>query len=165
MDKYVDTDIGIYHVIAKCQHKDKDGHALYHVKCRFCDFESDMRLFNIKTPTICKHKDRHGNLIDFKTTWKDQRLANIFSQMQDRCFNVNDKSYRWYGEKGIKVCDEWLNNPKLFEDWSLKSGYEDNLTIDRIDENKNYSPDNCRWIPFNENSRRMACVTVIGISQ
>ena len=50
--------------------------------------------------------------------------------MKQRCYNPNEKSYKWYGAKGIKICDEWINSPKSFEEWSLQNGYNDNLTID-----------------------------------
>ena len=60
--------------------------------------------------------------------------------------------YERYGGRGIKVCDEWnnKNNFKLFYDWSMANGYQDNLTIDRSDNNGNYEPSNCRWITMKE---------------
>lgn len=79
--------------------------------------------------------------------------------------NEEDNSYRWYGKKGIKVCDEWLENPLEFEKWALDNGYKDDLTIDRIDSCGNYCPENCRWITLEENSRRASAhyVNVDGI--
>ena len=85
--------------------------------------------------------------------------------MKQRCYNKNDKAYRWYGAKDIGICEEWLDNPKSFEEWALKNGYNDNLTIDRIEENKNYSPNNCRWIPLEENTRRAGNVNWITIEE
>lgn len=73
--------------------------------------------------------------------------------MIERCYKKSNESYRLYGAKGIRICDEWLNNPSLFEEWALSNGYEENLTIDRIDSSKNYCPENCRWITREENSR------------
>ena len=154
MDKYVDTDVGIYHIEYECDKRDHDGHKLYHVKCRYCKYEGDMRLFNIKQATICKHTDRMGNLIEFQPHWSCRRLRKIFKGMQDRCFNSNHKDYRWYGAKGVNICEEWLNNPKAFEEWAINNGYSDNLTIDRINPNGDYAPDNCRWILQEENARR-----------
>ena len=163
MDKYVNTDIGIYHIESLCERKSNDGHKLYHVKCRYCEFESDMRLSNIKQTTICRHKDRVGNLVEFKPHWRNPRLRCIFKSMQDRCLNPNGKDYRWYGAKGISICEEWLNNPKMFEEWALNNGYSDDLTIDRIDPRGDYTPGNCRWISQEDNTRRAGKVNWIDV--
>lgn len=164
MDEHINTDIGIYHIEALCDKKSNDGHKLYHVKCRYCEYESDMRLSDIKKPTICKHKNRVGSLLDFKPYWSSSRLRRIFNKMQDRCLNPNNQDYRWYGAKGINICEAWLNNPKTFEEWALNNGYSDDLTIDRIDSNGDYTPDNCRWIPHKENTRRAGKVNWINVN-
>ena len=83
--------------------------------------------------------------------------------MKKRCYKPNDKSYRWYGAKGIKICDEWLNNPKTVEDWALLNGYHDDLTIDRINEDLNYCPENCRWISNNMNSKYKSTTQTITV--
>lgn len=85
---------------------------------------------------------------------KQPTLSNIFRQMKMRCYNPNNPKYKWYGGKGIKICDEWLNGSRHFIEWALHNGYEKGLTIDRIDPNKDYSPENCRWITRAENSSR-----------
>lgn len=76
--------------------------------------------------------------------------------MKQRCYNPNNQHYQWYGAKGITICDEWLgdNGWQNFFGWSLRHGYNENLTIDRIDSSKGYSPDNCQWITQSENSKR-----------
>ena len=82
-----------------------------------------------------------------------KRLKNVFQNMKHRCYNVNDSSYNCYGARGIAVCKEWLEDPNSFYEWALEHGYEDTLTIDRINADKGYSPDNCRWISLAENSK------------
>ena len=83
--------------------------------------------------------------------------------MKTRCYDVNDKNYMTYGGKGIRICQEWLDNPELFEEWSLENGYEDNLTIDRIDSTKDYCPDNCRWVTLEDNAKYKSTTRVLDV--
>lgn len=85
------------------------------------------------------------------------RLYREWAGIIQRCENKNHKSYNNYGKRGIKICDEWRNNFENFRDWSIKNGYKDNLTIDRIDIDKNYSPNNCRWITKGEQAKNRSC--------
>ena len=85
------------------------------------------------------------------------RLYQIYINMIQRCYNPKNKGYKNYHDRGIVVCGEWRNDSKSFLDWALKNGYNDTLTLDRIDSNKGYSPDNCRWVDRfvqNNNTRR-----------
>ena len=84
------------------------------------------------------------------------RPYKILSGMKVRCYNPNNPHYKWYGGRGIKVCDEWLGKEGAlrFVEWAMENGYRDDLTIDRIDPEKDYSPDNCRWISSIDNSSR-----------
>ena len=72
-------------------------------------------------------------------------LYKKWHEMKKRCNNKNCKDFPNYGERGIRVCEEWEHNFQAFYDWSISSGYEDGLTIDRLNVDGNYSPDNCRW--------------------
>ena len=80
-------------------------------------------------------------------------LYNIFTTMKQRCYSPSHDSYRYYGERGITVCEQWLNNPKLFIEWALVNGYSRSLQIDRIDVNGNYTPNNCRFVTASVNRR------------
>lgn len=96
---------------------------------------------------------------------KGSRLYSIWRAMKTRCYNPNSKAYPRYGGRGITVCDEWLDSFEAFRDWALANGYRDDLTIDRVDSNGPYAPENCRWATYKEqanNTRRNRIITVNG---
>lgn len=89
------------------------------------------------------------------------RLHNIWAKMRQRCNSPKDNCYYRYGAKGITVCDEWNHSFESFYEWSMKNGYSDSLTIDRIDNSKGYYPENCRWVTFADQQRNKSSNIVI----
>lgn len=84
----------------------------------------------------------------------DSRIYTIFKGMKNRCYNKKNEYYEHYGEKGITICEEWLHGGlKVFNKWAQENGYTEELSIDRRDNDKGYSPDNCRWTTQNVQSQ------------
>lgn len=104
----------------------------------------------------CLQKEKAGkNLIKHGLTKNKDfyRLMHIRKGMKIRCYSIKSDDYKNYGGRGIKICDEWLNEENgmiNFYNWAINNGYKDNLSIDRINVNGNYEPNNCRWITNKE---------------
>ena len=81
------------------------------------------------------------------------RLRIVWIGMICRCRYPSNFGYKWYGGRGIRVCDEWLSSPESFFKWALENGYNDSLTLDRIDPLGNYEPSNCRWVTMAEQAK------------
>lgn len=113
--------------------------------------------------------DRHGALnSNYKDSRKNTCLYRIWVNMKNRCYNSKTEMFKYYGGRGITICDEWRNDFTAFYNWSIINGYSDDLTIDRIDVNGNYEPSNCRWVSVaeqNVNRRNNHYITLNGITK
>ena len=136
--------------------KNGSRYAIWYCKCdcgNYCE-RATHNLTRIRNNHSCgclakEHlKDMaRGNVTHGMT---DSRLLGCYKGMMSRCYREKDIHYKAYGGRGIIVCEEWKNNKQSFIDWALNNGYRDDLTIERIDVNGNYEPNNCTWIPMSE---------------
>lgn len=137
-----------------------------YVKCK-CDCGSE-RIFRLDC--VKNGNTKSCGCLQFKPRGVTHNLTGtplyrVWASMKQRCSNEKDTVYKWYGERGIKVCTEWNESFEKFNEWALDNGYEQGLTIDRIDVNKDYEPDNCRWITQQEqllNTRRSVLIEYKG---
>lgn len=108
-----------------------------------------------------RYRDGHLKTHGMKNT----RIYRTWRSMKDRCTNKNCSNYNRYGGRGITVCDEWKNDFKNFYNWAMENGYSDELTIDRMNVNGDYCPENCRWVSIleqNYNKRNNIIISVYG---
>lgn len=132
-----------------------NGNAKWLCKCD-CGGEKVVASFGLRSGRTqsCGCIKREQNETMFTTHGESghrkTKLYRIWSGMKSRCLNSNWDCYQKYGAKGTDICTEWVDSYESFRDWAMKNGYRDGLTIDRKDNSKGYSPDNCRWATTKE---------------
>ena len=131
---FVGKKFGKLTVIGKSEKINKAYYAL----CK-CDCGNEKK---IQTQQLLKGSSKTCGLCNKKIP---KRLKTIFLAMKRRCLNEKSEAYKDYGGKGVKIYKEWLENRRSVYSWALENGYDDNLSIDRINVNGNYEPSNCRW--------------------
>ena len=98
-------------------------------------------------------KQKNARQLFTKHGLSGTRIYRIWVEMNHRCYLASDTNYQKYGAKGITVCDQWKNDFQAFYDWAIANGYSDDLTLDRIDNDLGYSPNNCRWATYSQQNK------------
>lgn len=136
-------------------------------ECPICKKEVRTAIYHVENGNSTKCKSCASKINKTTHNGKGTRLYGIWKDMKKRCYsnNKNSRCYKDYKLRGIKVCEQWKDNFVEFRNWSLENGYKDNLSIDRIDNDKSYAPSNCRWTTFciqARNTRRLMITNKTG---
>ena len=151
---HINEKCGCYTIIENTNKRNKYGKLIYAAQCVCGTVRYDvLSNFKLKKTDRCPHFVIYEGIKYPIGSIKNKDISHIFRGVLQRCYNPNNKNYKYYGAKNIKVCESWVENPSLFEAWSYDNGYSKGLSIDRIHEDIGYTPENCRWVDEHTNAR------------
>ena len=141
-----------YLTVVKEVGSNKNGRTIWLCRCDCGNYHETLGKYLLDGSTTscgCRRAKILSDTTKRQTTHNksNTRLYRIWAAMRKRCRNINDSEYKNYGERGISICSEWDNFTTFYE-WAMANGYADNLTIDRINNDGNYEPNNCRWVSY-----------------
>ena len=147
--------------------KNARNHAVFNCKCLSCGKVHQVVGASLISGAstkcrACATKKSHTK------PYSNDPIKVVFKGMKQRCYNLNNSHYNNYGGRGIGICIEWLTSPESFYAWAYQNGYSKGMSIERIDINQNYSPENCKFIPFSEQSKNRSMsimVTIDGVTK
>ena len=152
---YIGNRYGYIEILERTKKK-KRNYAVYKCKCHKCGKIVEKTLEHLSTRKkngfnnmTCGCYDRHKNNF-YKNGLSNTKLRYTYENMKARCYNKKCNGYKHYGGRGIEVCKEWLEDFENFYNWAINNGYKDGLTIERINVDGNYEPNNCKWADFHE---------------
>lgn len=143
-------------VVVKQMPERKNGRVLWECKCD-CGNTTYVASYSLKSGHAkscgCLHLEKNKTNRITHGFSKTERLYNVWKSMRQRCNCETNQDYKHYGGRGIEVCEEWQESYLTFRNWAMSNGYENNLSIDRIDVDGDYCPENCRWVTQYEQTR------------
>jgi hypothetical protein len=143
--------------VMECCGTDKQQRRVYKCLCDCGNYTittaPHLRSGNTKSCGCLVLKENKSRTLYHLESKTKRRLRNIYDGMIKRCYNKNFSGYKYYGFRGIKICDDWMHSFKLFYTWALCNGYQSNLTIDRTNNDGDYKPNNCRWTTMTEQAK------------
>lgn len=141
--------------VIKCdEYKNKKVYWLCKCDCgELCKVPTGNLRSGNTTSCGCVHKERISKLFTTHGKSEIKLYNNVWLKIRARCYSTSCKEYAYYGQRGIKMCSEWKDDFQAFYNWAISNGYKEGLTIDRINNNGNYEPSNCRWVTMKQQAR------------